>query len=135
MSTEKHGFPCHRAGGVKGGGSAQRDAALRLANARRFHWFQQRRRIEELSTEEGCRQVAEIIDMPNDLMATIRVGKLLRFPRGIGTARVTRLLNRSGINPDKRLRELTYRQRGLLMAAVVDGYRMPVEVNTRGEVA
>lgn len=112
----------------------QRDAALRLANARRSHWARERKRIEGLPKDAGRRAVAEIIDLPDDHMGAIKVGRLLRFPRGAGDVLVTRLLKRSGIHPEKLVRDLTLRQRGILAAAVVDGYRMPLAVDFYGRV-
>lgn len=91
---------------------AQRDAAMALANQIRSAMKNIKGEIKPLSHRDGCARVAEFLIDPEEPAAAIRVRALLRAIRLMGNTKADNLLWQAGIaNGDKRVRELTDRQR------------------------
>ena len=68
------------------------------------------------------------IDLPRDK----RVEVALTYIYGIGPARAAKVLEKTGINPDTRVKDLTEEQEALLREAIEQGYT--IEGDLRREV-
>ena len=101
---------------------AQRMSALRVANARRTGMAKQRQRIMCLPHLEGCELVSDLLQFPTEDAAALSVERLLTAIHGVGRLRLGRWLARADIRtPDRRVRELTDRQRTALASVVRKG--------------
>ena len=69
------------------------------------------------------------IDLPRDK----RIEVALTYIYGIGPARAAEVLNKTGINPDTRVKDLTEEQEGQLREAIEHGYI--IEGDLRRETA
>lgn len=95
----------------------QRTGALRLANEVRSSNSRLRKEIFALEHLEGLGRVADLLDDPAPPVASLSVGRLLRYARRIGDAKVRRLLAVARVSSeDRRVGELTGRQRDVLAA-------------------
>lgn len=93
------------------------DAALQIANQTRTANAEVLRRIGSLDPQAAVREVARILERPEGADA-LTVGRLLQAVSGIGPYRAGRILRSSGLRSDRRLRELTLRQRRLVAAVL-----------------
>lgn len=95
---------------------SQQQAALQLANEVRVANSHTVRAIKAQPYRDGLRQVADILRAgSDDATGRLPIVRLLSAPRHIGQVRVAALLRSAGIlSGDRRLRELTRRQRLLL---------------------
>ena len=94
--------------------SDQRADALVIANATRAALAGVRRRMRVLSFIEGCGELAAMLDDPVDVGA-VRLDRFLKCGPRIGEFNVQRLYRIAGVTQfDRRVRELTPRQRGVL---------------------
>lgn len=93
-------------------------AALEKANHHRLAVAAERRRISDLPGSEGREALAELLELTSDpALLSGRVSHYLRAVRGIGTQQIARFLRTLGvIDSSKRVRDLTKRQRDLLIA-------------------
>jgi translation elongation factor EF-1beta len=96
---------------------------LTRANDVRFGLAEIRQKIERFDAAGGREQMAELLMNPDEIVGAAQVGKLLRYPRGIGDVKVRRLLISTQTKPTKRVRELTERQRRVLATAVRNRYK------------
>lgn len=95
--------------------------ALKVANEMRSGMAEFRRSIAELPQHEGVVAVAEAIETRHDepLLGAIRIKTLLTSIDLIGDAKARKMLMLAGVlNHDKRLRDLTERQRHVLVGAL-----------------
>lgn len=84
-----------------------------------------RRETDTIPYKAGCRVIAEVLRAPADELDGIRILRLLTMPREVGERKAGRLLAATDINPDRRLRQLSPRQRELLAQSVENSYRPP----------
>lgn len=103
----------------------QRVGALKLANRYRIAVARECERIARMDWREGREEVAKLIEeCDDDALLSGRVAKYLNAPRYIGTAKVGKLMAKTDIRRnDKRLRDLTDRQRREIAQAVRNGYK------------
>lgn len=76
--------------------------------------LRQRRADWKRRIKAGETTVAKALYSEDPALATLEVGKLLEWQRGVGPLKVEKLLARHGIRWSKQVGELTRRQRGLL---------------------
>lgn len=96
----------------------QRMGALAVAHGRRIAMANVKRRVRsQPSYQAGCGMVADLlVQMPPEVGA-LTVRKLLLSVRKMGEQRVWRLLNAAQVRSgDRRVRELTDRQRQIIVA-------------------
>lgn len=97
--------------------------ALVVANDIRTRAAKLRRRVLPMSREEGTKYVADMIQRTTvDALLAQRMSYLLTWPRHRGPVAAHKLLAGLMIQPNRRLRELTPRQRGLVADAMRDNY-------------
>lgn len=94
--------------------------ALELANELRLSRAAVKCDIQRLSYVEGRRQIAEIISDPSELWAGAKLDYVLRIPSSCGKVFSARMRLGAAygplpIHPDRRLRDLTGRERGELV--------------------
>jgi len=96
---------------------AQHESALQVANAYRLAVAAERRRIAALSYWDGREALAEMIETTTDpALLSGKVAHWLRAVRKIGDVQVARFFRVLEVTDrDRRLRDLTYRQRSLLV--------------------
>lgn len=95
----------------------QRTAALALANQVRVANARTLKEIRRAPYVDGMVHVMDILsgDVTGPV-GQIRIGRLLLCPRGLGEGKAQKLLRAAGIyNGDRRLRQLTPRQRNELV--------------------
>jgi hypothetical protein len=95
----------------------QRIGALAIANQYRLSVAAERKRISEMSYWEGREALAEMIETTTDpALMSGKVAHWLRAVRKIGDVQVARFFKVLEVTDrDRRLRDLTYRQRSLLV--------------------
>lgn len=97
--------------------AAQRLEALKTANEHRMAGAKVRADLKALSMRDGMLHVAGLLDDPSEGVGSMRVGHLLSGVRRFAQQKVTVLLRDAGVvSWDRRLRELSVRQRGVLAA-------------------
>jgi hypothetical protein len=92
--------------------------ALASANAKRVGIAQFRRDVRTAGPAAGAAMVARAIDEEYDafVLGSARIGHLLRAVPRLGEHKVTRCLLAAGVRTfDRKLRDLTARQRGALV--------------------
>lgn len=95
----------------------QRNEAMARANEVRAAVAAFKREIAPLTMAEGCAKVAEFLDDPREPLDAIRAFPLLASIKRIRDSKAYSLLDAAGIrNADKRVRDLTPRQRYTLAA-------------------
>lgn len=105
---------------------SQHLTALARANHHRISVAQECRRIASMDRPDGVEAVARIIeDCEDEALLSGRLAKYLGAPFRIGPRKVTGLLAQLEIRrADKRLRDLTGRQREVIAESVRNGYRL-----------
>lgn len=105
---------------------AQRDGALKVANRYRIAVSRECRRISRMPWQEGREEVAKLIETCEDeALLSGRLSKYLDAPRYVGRAKTAGLLAQLEIRrADKRIRDLTTRQREMIADAVRNGYKL-----------
>ena len=94
----------------------QQMLALVHANEVRSGVALERRQLAEQSYVDGCRLLADLLCDPSEVLLSARIGWLLLSVRGIGRAKVPKLLGRAGVRSwDRHVRDLSDRQVGLLV--------------------
>lgn len=97
----------------------QRQEALALANAQRAAQAAFRREVAAMSRLEGMGVVAAALEDPDEAVGAMRLGVVLAAPRGCSSGTAKRLLRHAGVgSSDRRVRELTERQRKVLALAL-----------------
>jgi hypothetical protein len=93
-------------------------AALDRANAVRVARAELKRSIGSLSPRAAAARLTEILEDPDDVARRMSVGTLLSSAKLIGPSKIAVLLRHAAIvSPDRRVGELTERQRrGLILA-------------------
>ena len=94
----------------------KRAESLAHANEIRMQGSEFRHRIKELSREQALDAVAAILIGP-DLpvwAGAIRIAHLLETVKAIGPGKCDRILRIAGVRGDRKVRDLTDRERGLL---------------------
>ena len=92
--------------------------ALASANEKRLGTAELRRQIRALGPAEGALTLARAIEHDHDdrIIGSGRIGHLMRAVPRLGHAKVTKCLLAAGVhNHERRLRELTPRQRGAVV--------------------
>jgi predicted DNA binding protein len=104
----------------------QRDGALKVANRYRIAVARECERIAGLPWRDGREEVARLIeDCDDDALLSGRLAKYLNAPRYVGKAKAAGLMGQLEIRrADKRIRDLTGRQREVIAAAVRNGYKL-----------
>lgn len=95
--------------------------ALKIANDVRLRIAEFRRTVASLPQHEGVIAVADAIENRNEetVLGSVRIRHLLLSIDLIGDAKARKMLLLAGIaNPDRRLRDLTERQRHVLIGAL-----------------
>jgi hypothetical protein len=93
----------------------QRADAMQHANAVRAAIGQLKRDIHAPAHRDGCLRAAKFLLDPDDLASAIRTRPLLKAIRQMGDRKAETLMSAAGIvNADKRVRDLTPRQRRAL---------------------
>jgi hypothetical protein len=98
---------------------SQRLEALEVGNRIRLKGAAFRREVAAAPRPDGFRMLAEALEKPDDVIASIQVGRFLRSVFGVGGDRVDIILAHSGVGPRrviKRVGDLTVRERSLLAA-------------------
>lgn len=96
-------------------------AALAVANERRIRMAATLNQIRPLNPRAGREHAAAIIDNPDEHERVLPLYRLLAAIRWVGDDQIGRLLQRAGIvRPNKRLGDLTDRQRRALADALRD---------------
>jgi hypothetical protein len=105
---------------------SQHITALKRANHFRITVARECKRIATLPNGDGIEAVARIIeDCEDEALMSGRLSKYLGAPTGVGPKKVTRLMAQLEIRrADKKLRELTGRQREVIAEAIRNGYRL-----------
>ena len=97
----------------------QRFRALAKANEMRLEAAFIRRDLQAMSQAEGCRLVASLLVDAPDVVLSMRIGHLLRAIRRFGDAKVGSFLHVADVRScDRRVRDLTVRQRRVLAGAL-----------------
>ena len=97
--------------------TAQRDAALHLANTVRLANKERRCWMRSLPEARARAELVELLERPDDIIGADRIGRLLLSVPRFGQAKTIATLRYAGIvSADRRIRDLTLRQR----ARVVD---------------
>lgn len=90
--------------------------ALALANETRIRQAKVRRRLKTLPPDRGIAEVAGLIDQQDVAALGMTVAGVLLACRGVGPVVVRAVCRHAGIvTADRRIRELTDRQRGELV--------------------
>lgn len=89
----------------------QRAAALERANSARLDCSRVKTRISQLPRTESRALAVSLLEDPSEAMMRLKVWDLLMAIRGAGEVHVRFWLGRAGLFPQKRVRELTVRQR------------------------
>lgn len=100
---------------------AQRDQALEKANAVRFAIVRVRANVGALNSREGRDLVALLLEHPSGVVPSMRVGTLLTAIHRVGRQKsASWLLAAGGRSADRKVRDLTERQR-FALAAILRG--------------
>jgi hypothetical protein len=92
--------------------------ALGSANNKRIGVAEFRREIRSLGPVEGAKLLAQAIEHDHDdyIIGSGRIGHLMRAVPRLGERKVTKCLLTAGVyNQERKLRELTARQRGAVV--------------------
>lgn len=93
--------------------------ALDFGNTRRLKMAQTKTALRRMSPDRALRQAAKIILAPNADQGAIRVHQILGAVPRLGEVGITEIVMYAGVmRPDKRLRDLTDRQRDRLAEAL-----------------
>lgn len=111
--------------------TAQRTAALGEANRRWSAIGGFRREVAAVPYAEGCEKIAHLLRFPVEELDGVRLLRLLSMPRTVGATKAVGLLSTAQINPDRRLRELTDRERGLLAYGIMNRYALDLDPYVR----
>lgn len=79
--------------------AAQRMDALAEANRIRLASAEHRRQLRRLSFVDGLNRAAEMLEDPDEGVARMQVGHLLRSIHRVGRKKVPRLLRQADLNP------------------------------------
>lgn len=97
------------------GAMPQHMQALRRANDVRLERAAMRREVAQVARGEGCTRVAELLEDPPDVIATLAIFELLQWPRWIGRSQARAILRMHGpIGERREIQTLTPRQRRAL---------------------
>lgn len=106
--------------------------ALGIANEMRYAKADLRREIGALPYNDALRQVADLIEGEDAVIGAFRLAEALSACPKLGAISAGRFVRRIGaVTGDRRVRDLTPRQRASLVAALRD----PVASGTRGALA
>lgn len=94
---------------------AQRDAARERANEIRMTCAAERRRIRAFDLTGGMLAVADLIERNEHPYNAVRLEWMPRAVRRFGPVRLERLCARIGASSQRRIRDLTDRQRRVLV--------------------
>jgi cytolysin (calcineurin-like family phosphatase) len=101
---------------------AQRQAALTRANEIRTGKARLKRALNALPTRQAATQIAQLLETRDPIANRCTVRELTRACRGIGDLKTSRLVHLAAISTmDKRIHELTDRQRNMLAFALRSG--------------
>lgn len=99
--------------------SQQQEEALARANTIRLAQAAFRREVAAMPRLEGMGVVAAALEDPDEIIGAMRLGFVLAAPRRCSPGTAERLLRVVGVgSSDRRVRELTQRQRKLLSVAL-----------------
>lgn len=103
----------------------QRMGALEVANLVRISMCERKREIHGVSTVEGLRWIASMLEDGDPVVGPMPVGKLLFAVRHVGRERVRKWLTAAGVrSEDRKVRELSERQRVVLAGVLRERARV-----------
>lgn len=107
--------------------TAQAIAALKGANDIRIRRAAEKRRIKTMTTHDGRREVADLIENPPDWLLSEKVGTLIQYADRTGHAYTLRVLHAASnpywpIGENTRVGKLTEPQRAGLVSIIRNGF-------------